>query len=69
MKFERINIWEEGEYSYSAAFGFQPNLRTYLHEDADAKPCVLVIPGGGYRMVVPSEGEIIAKHFKSYLEK
>ena len=63
MKFERINIWEESEYRYSAAFGFQPNLRTYLHEDADVKPCVLVIPGGGYRMVVPSEGEIIAKCF------
>lgn len=63
MRFERINIWEENEYRYSAAFGFQPNLRTYLHEDADVKPCVLVIPGGGYRMVVPSEGEIIAKCF------
>ncbi len=65
MRYERINIWEENEYSYSAAFGFRPNLRTYLHEDTDAKPCVLVIPGGGYRMVSPTEGEIVAKCFNS----
>ena len=63
MPHERINIWNEGEYSYSAAFGFQPNLRTYLHEDTVQRPCVLVIPGGGYRMVSPTEGEIVAKCF------
>lgn len=63
MLHERINIWEEGEYTYPAAFGFQPNLRTYLHEDAETRPCVLVIPGGGYRMVSPTEGEIVAKRF------
>ena len=63
MRHDRINIWENGEYDYSAAFGFQPNLRTYLHEDGTARPCVLVIPGGGYRMVSPTEGEIVAKCF------
>lgn len=63
MKHERINIWNAGEYSYPAAFGFQPNLRTYLYEDAAVRPCVLVIPGGGYRMVSPTEGEIVAKCF------
>ncbi len=61
MLHERINIWNEGEYSYSASFGFQPNLRTYLHDDTVSRPCVLVIPGGGYRMVSPTEGEIVAK--------
>jgi len=65
MQCERINIWEEGEYGYPAAFGFQPNLRTYLHEDPQTRPCVLVIPGGGYRMVSPTEGEIVAKCFSS----
>ena len=33
MRHERIDIWNEGEYACSAAFGFRPNLRTYLHED------------------------------------
>ena len=65
MRHERINLWEEGEYGYPAAFGFQPNLRTYLYEDAQTRPCVLVIPGGGYRMASPTEGEIIAKCFNS----
>ena len=63
MRHERIDVWENSEYSYPAAFGFQPNLRTYLHEDGEDRPCVLVIPGGGYRMVAPSEGEIVAKWF------
>ena len=63
MRHERMNLWEQGEYSYAAAFGFQPNLRTYLHDDPEVRPCVLVIPGGGYRMLSPTEGEIIAKCF------
>ena len=63
MRHERIDVWGNSEYSYPAAFGFRPNLRTYLHEDGEARPCVLVIPGGGYRMVAPSEGEIVAKWF------
>lgn len=23
----RVDLWEEGEYTYPAAFGFRPNLR------------------------------------------
>ncbi len=63
MRHERIDLWDKAEYNYSAAFGFMPNLRTYLHEDGEARPCMLVIPGGGYRFVSPSEGEIVAKWF------
>ena len=61
---DKILLWEEGEYNYKGAFGFVPNLHSYLHEDQEAKrPCMLVAPGGGYRMVSPTEGEIVAKHF------
>ena len=63
MRHERIDIWNEGEYACSATFGFRPNLRTYLHEDGEFRPCVLVIPGGGYRMASPTEGEIVARCF------
>lgn len=63
MRHERIDIWENGEYRYGPAFGFRPNLRTCLHGDGGERPCVLVIPGGGYRMVSPTEGEIVAKWF------
>ena len=60
---QRIDLWTEEEYAYAGAFGFRPNLRTYLHEDAENRPCVLVIPGGGYRFCSPSEGENVALRF------
>ena len=65
MKHFRENIWQEQEYKYDAGYGFMPNLRFYLHEeDKDAsRPFMLVVPGGGYCMVVPPEGEIVAKNF------
>ena len=63
MRCERINCFADGEYDYAPACGFQPNLRTYLHGDAEVRPCVLVIPGGGYRFVSPAEGELVAKRF------
>ena len=63
MKTEKIIIWEPGEYYYPAAFGFVPNLRAYLHQDEKQRPCILVIPGGGYRMVSPTEGKIVAEKF------
>ena len=66
METKRINIWQSGEYNYPAAFGFQPNLRTYLHEDDKIRPAMIVIPGGGYCVVAPTEGEIVAKKFYSY---
>ena len=61
---KRYDLWEAGEYTYPMAFGFQPNIVSYLHEDTEkARPCVIVVPGGGYRVVSPSEGEIVAKKF------
>lgn len=103
MKFFREDIWQDGEYTYEAAYGFVPNLHFYIHEDdgeaaeqqaggcvgqdskevqasgcvgQDAKdapagaanstasrPFMLVVPGGGYCMVVPPEGEVVAKEF------
>lgn len=57
-------IWEPGEYNYAAAYGFEPNIHTYLH-DEDDKPRdgIIIVPGGGYCMVVPPEAEIVAKTF------
>lgn len=60
---ERIDLYEEGEYTYKASYGFVPNLRTYLHDDKEQRDVVLVVPGGAYCMVVPTEGEIVAKEF------
>ncbi len=63
MKKERINLWKDDEYKYPFAYGFKPNMVTYLHEDNEKHPCMIVIPGGGYCFVSPTEGEIVAKKF------
>lgn len=76
MQTKRYEIWKDGEYTYPMACGFIPNLMSYLHEEADdqetsdvpnarekARACVLVVPGGGYAIVSPTEGEIVAKKF------
>ena len=62
---EKFNqpIWETKEYNYPMAFGFVPNITAYLHEDEEVRPCIIVVPGGGYCVVSPSEGEIVAKKF------
>lgn len=66
MRHERINLFEDGEYSYPHAFGFQPNLRTYFHEDVTIRPCILIVPGGGYTHCAEGEGEIAAKTFYDF---
>ncbi|MCR5100222.1 MAG: alpha/beta hydrolase [Butyrivibrio sp.] len=63
---EKVNLWKDGEYDYSLAFGFVPNMVPYLHEDNKVRPCMVVVPGGGYCVVSPTEGEIVAKKFYDY---
>lgn len=60
---ELIRIWEKGEYSYPLACGFVPSLVSYIHEDEKKRPCMIIVPGGGYRFVSPREGEIVARKF------
>ena len=59
----RENIWNEGEYNYAASYGFTPNLMAFLHNDDEKRDCMLVVPGGGYCMVTPHEGELPAMEF------
>ena len=60
---KRIDIWNEGEYNYPLAFDFRPNLRAYLIDDDKMRPCLIIVPGGGYAIVAPPEGELVAKRF------
>jgi acetyl esterase/lipase len=59
----KIYIWQENEYDYKQAYGFKPSIDGYLHEEKTgfAKPCVLVVPGGAYKFVSPSEAELVAE--------
>ena len=63
MKRQTIKLWEKEEYSYPFAGEFLPNIETYLHEDDQIRPAMVVVPGGGYSIVSPTEGEIVAKRF------
>lgn len=55
---EKTVIWKEGEYSYPAAYGFVPFIVSYIHEDEDIRPGMLVVPGGAYRYASPYEGNL-----------
>lgn len=59
----RENIWAEGEYTYEASYGFIPNIIAYLHNDDEKRDCMLIVPGGGYCMVVSHEAELPAMEF------
>lgn len=56
-------LWEREEFTYQVLGDFAPTLTAYIHEDAEQRPAFVVVPGGGYRMVSASEGEIVAKKF------
>ncbi|MBQ8639852.1 MAG: alpha/beta hydrolase [Lachnospiraceae bacterium] len=64
MKKEAMKLWNPEEYTYPLAFGFIPNIVPYIHEEDDeVRPCMIVVPGGGYCVVSPTEAEIVAKVF------
>ncbi len=63
MKIENVRIWGQGEYNYKMAFGFEPNIMFYLHEDDVKRPFMLVLPGGGYTGVWCSEGKVVSDVF------
>lgn len=60
---EKIRIWREEEYHYKAAYGFCPFLTSYMHEELDMRPAMLIVPGGAYRNVSPSEAHLPALEF------
>ena len=62
---KRINIWMQEEYRWPMTFGFVPNLVEYPIEDGTVHPCMIVVPGGGYTLAAPSEGEVVARRFNT----
>lgn len=64
MKTFRLDLWKPEEYTYEAAYGFMPNVHAYLHEeDTEVRRCMIVVPGGGYCMLAPHEGELVAMEY------
>lgn len=60
---ETVKLWEREEYTYPVIGDFIPTITSYIHEDGQVRPVFMVVPGGGYEMVSPSEGEIVARKF------
>lgn len=64
MQPDRIDLWASDEYTFDSRYSFMPNLRCYLHRpEGDARPAMLIVPGGGYTHVSLTEGEIVAQRF------
>lgn len=63
MEKNRHTLWKEQEYSYPMAGGFIPFLVSYIHSGSSPRPGILVIPGGAYCFVAPSEAEPVAMRF------
>ena len=60
---EKIQIWRDGEYNYPGAYGFVPFMVSYVHEDEEIRPGMLIAPGGAYRYASPSEAHLPAMAF------
>ena len=60
---QKIRIWREGEYAYPGAYGFVPFMVSYVHEDEEIRPGMLIVPGGAYRYASPSEAHLPAMEF------
>ncbi|SDN78349.1 alpha/beta hydrolase [Alkalicoccus daliensis] len=60
----KYDLWTKEEYTYPVTGQFIPNIVSYIHEEnEESRPAVIVVPGGGYRVVSPTEGELVAKDF------
>ena len=65
MKITKINLLDK-----ETEFGFMPTLTGYILDgsrtiEKEDRPAVLVIPGGGYSIVSPREGERIALSYNA----
>lgn len=63
MNSQSCPIWDTHEYRYPMSAGFTPFLVSYVHSDPRPHPAMLVVPGGGYRFVSPTEAEPVALEF------
>ena len=60
---ETVKLWENGTPGYDPSLGQpEPYLTPFLCDKADGvRGCVIVIPGGAYRLCAPHEGEPVAR--------
>ena len=57
---KRTAIWKREEYSYESEERDIPYVISYMHEDGQIRPAMIVVPGGAYRQV--SSWKAISSH-------
>jgi acetyl esterase/lipase len=65
MNCERIELWDEGHKQENNFKAVNPYMETYFLKNIDKRPCVLICPGGGYRILAEREAEPIALRFNA----
>ena len=63
MREIREFLWTKETYPIKDGGSFLPNIVGYLHEDGGFHPAMLVVPGGGYFVVSPTESRLVADKF------
>ncbi|MBR3843095.1 MAG: alpha/beta hydrolase [Christensenellaceae bacterium] len=61
---EIIRLYSKEEYPYKTPGDFIPQMTLYMHDDEKIRPAMVVIPGGGYGVVSPTEAVLIAEKFR-----
>ncbi len=56
-------LWSFKHYPVKDCGSFLPNIIGFLHEDNRTRPAMLIIPGGGYCVVSPTESRLVADKF------
>lgn len=59
----RIDVWSDREYKGIKGENNAPYIDTYFLDVKDKRPCVLVLPGGGYALTSEREAEPVALQF------
>lgn len=60
-----IPLWEPGMYTDTTGLGFMPALTVYMPASLNPCPAALIIPGGAYTFVSPTEFDAVAMKFLS----
>lgn len=64
MRKETIKLFDRSEYTFPVKGKFIPTLTSYIHdENENERPAIIIVPGGCYRAVSATEGEIVAEEF------
>ncbi len=63
MKRQKLTLWEPSEYHYAPAGSFIPFVMASLHDDRACHPAMVIVPGGAYSILQPTEAEGQARGF------